>query len=87
MSYKFRAGDIVLHLPTNEERLLAVDEFEGRVAWCGYPEGMAEASDCSLVKPATPEERTRMLKTWASSTLRGDLRHREAIRQLEKEPA
>lgn len=35
---------------------------------CGWPMCIAKAADCSLVKPATDEERDDMLKTWSDKT-------------------
>lgn len=78
----FRAGDVIKHVPTDEEWLLACDEEGGRVVCCGWPETMAEATDCTLVEAATDEERTEMLKVVASSCA-DQIRGRRAKRQLD----
>ena len=64
----FRAGDIVLHGPTGEEWILAVDQFGASVMPCGWPETVAEARDCSLVNAATDEERVKQLEETGRST-------------------
>jgi hypothetical protein len=83
----FRAGDTVQHGPSGEAWILAVDEENGRVQPCGWPESMAEAKDCQLVEPATDQERIDMLNTWAAKGKGGDherdSRTRAARRQLE----
>lgn len=72
---KFRAGDVVQHEPSGEEWVLAYSECtpDGeKVSACGWPESIAKASDCLMVKRATDEEHVEMLRQWA----RGD-RHRD----------
>ena len=63
----FQAGDHVKHASSGEEWILAVDEENGRVQPCGWPNTMAQASDCTLIQPASPQERIDMLMTWAST--------------------
>lgn len=57
-------GDIVKHGPTGEEWTVAYVR-DGRLAWCGFPEGTARLEDCTLVKAATDEERIALLKQMA----------------------
>lgn len=62
---KLRAGDVVRHLPTlptGEDWTLACDEERDRVQPAGWPNTLAEAADCILLKPATDEEHERMLR-------------------------
>lgn len=53
-------GDVVLHGPTQERWVVACVDGD-RLSWCGWPEGMAALSDCTLIKKATPEERQKLL--------------------------
>jgi hypothetical protein len=57
----FRAGDTVRHELSGQEWVLAADERGGYVMPCGWPEGQAKASDCTLVEAASDEERLKML--------------------------
>jgi hypothetical protein len=53
----------VLHAPSGETWLLACDEDEyGKVFPAGWPECCAEASDCTLKRAATDEQRLKMLR-------------------------
>ncbi len=82
----FRAGDTVHHIPSGENWTLAVDEENGRVQPCGWPESMAEAKDCALIDRSTDAERLKMLHTWAAEGKghehERDSRTRAARRQL-----
>jgi hypothetical protein len=85
----FRAGDIVHHGPSGEDWVLAIDEENGRVQACGWPESMAEAKDCKLKFAASDDHRLVMLTEWAK-TGKGheherDSRTRAARRQLSSE--
>ena len=82
--YKFRAGDLVYHKPYNETWVLAVDEFNGRVAPCGWPETIAKAEDCELRQRACDAKRNLQLEQ--SSKIRNlqDIRRMVAETQLEK---
>lgn len=80
-SAQFHAGDIVRHIPTGEKWVLACDQDGSHVSWVGWPEGTALASDCSLVKAATHDERIERLR--ATSQIDGnDHRGRLARHQL-----
>lgn len=81
----FRAADCVHHGPSGEDWVLAVDEESGRVMPAGWPESMAEAEDCTLIKAATEAERAEMLTNFAKITNR-DMRASRARRQLEVAP-
>ena len=65
---RFRAGDTVRHKPTGAEWVLAVDQHGDHVSWSGWPEGMARAADCELVKRASDKERHAKLLSWANQT-------------------
>lgn len=78
---RYRAGDEVEHTPSGETWVLACDEDEqGDVHPAGWPESVASADDCVLVKEASDDERLKMLRDAAAlSDHRGNL----ARRQLE----
>ena len=63
----FHAGDIVLHSKTGERWSLALDEHDGHVSPCGWPECMAKAADCTLLTAATDEQRRQMMTVWAET--------------------
>ena len=75
----FRAGDTVKHGPTGETWILAVDQF-GReeVCPCGWPETIAKASDCEIVKQASDEERKQQLLRSSKIREPMDIRRLEA---------
>ena len=81
-----RAGDVVKHRPSGETWVLAVDSENGRVSWCGWPEGMANERDCEIVQAATDQERDEMLRKGAEKTANDgggpDHRISAATRQL-----
>lgn len=58
---KFRAGDVVKHGPTGETWVLGTDEEAGRVYPLGWPETIALASNCDLIRAAEDEERLAIL--------------------------
>ena len=62
----FRAADIVHHVPSEEDWVLAIDEENGRVQPCGWPNTTADAKDCTLTTAATDEHRLVMLQKWAA---------------------
>lgn len=49
-------GDHVRHGPTGEDWVVRYVRGD-RLAWCGWPPGEANLSDCALIRKATPEER------------------------------
>lgn len=52
-----RTGDIVLHLPSNEEWVVAwADHKSGYMAPCGWPTCQALISDCTIIREATDAE-------------------------------
>ena len=57
-------GDVVRHNPTGEEWVVAYVKGD-RLAWCGWPEGEGQLSDCTLVKAATDDERRQLLERMA----------------------
>jgi len=75
-------GDTVHHGPTDESWLVAYVQGN-KLAWCGWPEGEAALSDCTLLEKATPESRQLLLQDLAA--MHGDdPRKRYAITVLEK---
>lgn len=78
-----QTGDTVFHKPTGEELLVAYEK-DGRLAWCGWPEGEARTEDCTLVERGTYDERQKLLKDMAA--MRGsDSRKRYAERVLQEQ--
>jgi hypothetical protein len=73
-------GDVVLHGPTGERWVVACVEGD-RLSWCGWPEGTAALSDCTLVIKAKPEEREKILQALADMST-NDHRRRYAVRVL-----
>jgi hypothetical protein len=61
----FKCGDHVKHRPSGETWVVAYADNE-HVACCGWPETLAQASDCTLVKAATNEQHVDMLKRCAT---------------------
>ena len=60
--HRIRCGDHVHHAPSDEEWVVAWADYEsGDLAWCGWPNGMARLSDCTLIKIATDEEHAKTL--------------------------
>lgn len=70
-------GDTVLHKPTGERWVVAFVQ-NGRLSWCGWPEGTADLADCELVEAATDERRVRLLNEMASMGSQDDSRCRFA---------
>lgn len=73
---KIDTGDTVKHGPTGESWVVAYVE-DNRLAWCGWPPGWAELSDCTLVRKASEEQRIALLEKMAKSG-RNDRRTRYA---------
>lgn len=80
-TYRFRAGDTVLHEPSGETWTLAVDEVDGELMPAGHPASRAKASDCQLINRATPGDHLRMLKDAAKRS--GPWRHRARVQLKE----
>ena len=58
-------ADIVRHAPTGEEWLVAYVE-NGKLCACGWPESLADLSDCTLVKKATEQEKQQLIQQLAA---------------------
>lgn len=63
---KYRAGDVVRHLPTGETWCLAIDEEQGYVQPGGWPHYMARPKEVRMIRKATDEQRLSTLRSWAS---------------------
>lgn len=74
-------ADHVRHGPTGEEWVVAFVQGD-RLAWCGWPEGLAALADCTLIRKATEAERVRLLRDMAESA-GNDSRTRYARHALE----
>lgn len=79
--HKIDTGDSVFHKPTGETWLVAFVE-DGRLSWCGWPEGWANLSDCELTQKATEEQRDKLLRKMAAMPYPEDSRCRYAQRRL-----
>lgn len=62
-----RAGDHVLHHPTGETWVVAYVDGD-YLAWCGWPEGEANLSDCTIVKRCSDDEHIQRLDDIANSS-------------------
>ena len=60
-----KTGDTVLHKPTGEHWTIAWAE-RGRVCPVGWPETLAEDSDCELLQEGTEAERMKLLHDMAN---------------------
>lgn len=60
--HRIRCGDHVLHGPSGEEWVVAWADYKTNdLAWCGWPNGIARISDCTIVKRASDDEHTLLL--------------------------
>jgi hypothetical protein len=80
MAQLISTGDTVKHGPTGETWTVAYVRGE-YLAWCGWPEGEARLSDCTLVEKASPQERESLLRDMANMP-DDDARRRYALAQL-----
>lgn len=78
-----RAGDVITHIPSGETWVLAYAK-NGKVSPCGWPESVAEESNCVMLKAATDEEYLNMLEIWAKKINSGDHRHSVCNAQLKE---
>ena len=58
-------ADIVKHGPTGEKWLVAYVERD-KLCACGWPESLAQLSDCTLIKKATEEEKQQLTQSLAA---------------------
>ena len=58
-------ADHVQHAPSGETWVVAYVRGD-RLAWCGWPQGEAALSDCTLERKATPAERDTLLHEMAA---------------------
>jgi hypothetical protein len=77
-----RTGDTVLHRPTGESWVVAY-VINDRLAWCGWPEGEAKASDCEIVELGTNKQRNDTLTLMTQ--IPGDDARKRYAQQLLKE--
>ena len=68
-------GDIVFHRPTAETWIVACVQGNN-LSYCGWPEGMADLSDCELKEKTTPEKRDQLLKELAGKSGEKENDHR-----------
>lgn len=57
-------GDHVHHKPSGEDWVVAFVRGD-RLAWAGWPEGLAALADCTLITKATPDARDKLLRDLA----------------------
>jgi hypothetical protein len=58
-------ADHVRHGPSGEEWVVACVRGD-KLSWCGWPEGMADLSDCTLTRKAGADERAKLLHDLAA---------------------
>ena len=76
-----RCGDHVLHRPTGEEWVVAYADAErDELAWCGWPEGHAKLSDCTLVMRCTDEVHREWVQRFVDS--RHDSHRKRRVMEL-----
>lgn len=81
-----RAGDAVHHAPSGETWLAATDEdANGTFYAAGWPCTIGRASDCTVTRSATDEQRLKMLHDCAAMWDRRDPRYSAAKWLLEQE--
>lgn len=66
-------ADEVFHEPTGETWLVAYVDGK-RLAYCGWPSGIAELKDCTLTRKATLQERLALLASMAAMDYGSDHR-------------
>ncbi len=59
-----RCGDVVRHIPSGEEWLVAWAEGD-RLAWAGWPDGTAALSDCEVIQRVSDEGHRAAVQKWA----------------------
>jgi len=73
-------GDHIHHAPSGEDWVVAYVRGD-KLCACGWPETLADLSDCTLIQKATPEQRLKLLTDMAKSD-NGDTRTRYASERL-----
>ena len=63
MKTTMRCGDIVHHVPLDEDWTVAWAEYED-MAWTGWPNGIARIADCEIVYSCTDQEHVEAVKQW-----------------------
>lgn len=77
-----QTADTVFHKPTGEEWLVAFEK-DGRLYWCGWPEGCADTDDCELLMKGTDRQRMALLGEMARMP-GNDARKRYALKELDE---
>lgn len=78
-----KTGDTVLHKPTGETWLVAyTDDANNRLAWCGWPQGLAKLSDCELIVECSAEESAALIRELAGMSSGNDPRKHWAMRRI-----
>ncbi len=72
-----RAGDIVAHGPTGEQWVVAYVDGE-YLGWCGWPEGEAKLTDCTIVTRCADAEHLDWLRQIGDPKRTPDKRQRMA---------
>lgn len=62
-----RCGDSVEHGPTGQTWLVAHVDGD-HLTWCGWPDGEAMLSDCTLVRSCSDDEHLKLLNEIAKSS-------------------
>ena len=61
-----RTGDVVRHIPSGEEWLVAWADSTELIA-CGWPETFAKVEDCELIEACSDDEHWTLVKAVAAS--------------------
>lgn len=74
-----RCGDHVLHRPSGETWVVAWAE-SGRLAWAGWPDGIAALIDCEITYHATDDEHRKAVNMWRDLSIESDSRPSRVLR-------
>jgi hypothetical protein len=63
MSERIEIGDVVEHGPSGEEWTVCYADYKtGKLAWFGWPDGLADIANCTLIRKSSPERRAQWIK-------------------------
>lgn len=66
MTIVIDTADHIHHGPSGEDWVVAYVRGD-RLVCCGWPESMADLSDCTLIRSAAPAERLKLLRGMADT--------------------
>ena len=68
MAITYRTGDVIRHIPSGEEWLVATADAR-HVSPCGWPYGLARLDEVELVEAATDEAHLKLLQELANMSV------------------